>query len=162
EGQLQLLQSLECETAQGFLFARPLDPSKAADLLARGLRSQMGSATDCDPAPTPTPESEEAIPQTHHRETRISTGRWLSIAAGTLTVLALAALVTRFAGGIRPVDRSSPPAVLENAEVSAAPDTPLERAEESAHKSDTTPVIAPPVTATSAPPSARPESSAPN
>jgi diguanylate cyclase (GGDEF)-like protein len=124
EEQVALLRSLHCESAQGYLFARPLDVDTATDLLKTGLPQRAGSAADQEPAPSLRPEGPK--PTSHDGRKLSPTGRRLSIAAAAVAVLACAGLVARFTNGAPTV-----PAVsvlpLENAEpgprVGTPPDT---------------------------------------
>ena len=114
EEQVALLRSLHCESAQGYLFAKPLDVNKAADLLKTGLPPRPGSAGDKEPASSLRPEGR--MPEPHDGRRLSPTGRWLSIAAAALVLLTSAGLVARFTNGSRPAVPSSSPLPLENAE----------------------------------------------
>jgi diguanylate cyclase (GGDEF)-like protein/PAS domain S-box-containing protein len=97
EEQVALLRSLNCESAQGYLFAKPLNVNKAAELLKTGLPSRPGSAGVKKPASS-------------------VTGRWLAVAAAALVLLASAGLFARFANGPQSDVESPSPLRLENAE----------------------------------------------
>jgi diguanylate cyclase (GGDEF)-like protein len=114
EEQVAMLRSLHCESAQGYLFARPLDVNGVADLLKMGLPSRSGSAPDKDAAPFPRPDDPVAEPPGGMRLS--PTGRWLSIAAGVLALLLCGSLVVRFANRLRPAVPFSAPAPLRSAE----------------------------------------------
>ena len=57
EEQVALLRSLHCESAQGYLFAKPLDVNRAADLLKTGLPRAAGQARRSESR-----DRQEAIP----------------------------------------------------------------------------------------------------
>lgn len=109
--QLALLRSLQCESAQGYLFAKPLDLDRAADLLRTGLPSQPGGVRDTSPALLPRPELRLSEPR--HRRRPFTTNGGRSIAAAALALVASAGLVW-FINGRRPAVSSSSPVAVEN------------------------------------------------
>jgi diguanylate cyclase (GGDEF)-like protein/PAS domain S-box-containing protein len=115
EEQVVLLRRLHCESAQGYLFAKPLDVNRATDLLKTGLPPRSGSAGDKEPATSLRPESPMPKPRDGRRLSPIR--RWLPIAAAALLALmTCAGLVARFTNGPRPAALSSSPLPLENAD----------------------------------------------
>ncbi len=118
EKQATLLRSLHCESAQGYLFAKPLDVNRAADLLKTGLPPRPGTARDEEPA-SRRPERRMPKPQDGRR--LFPTGRWLSIAAAALVTSA--GLVARFTNGSRPAVPSSSQLPLEKAEQGSSAET---------------------------------------
>jgi diguanylate cyclase (GGDEF)-like protein/PAS domain S-box-containing protein len=113
EEQVALLRSLNCESAQGYLFAKPLGDNKATELLKTGLPSRPRSAGVTRPALALGPAGrtlESLDPR------RLSpTGRWLAAAAAMLVLLTSASLVARFANGPQPTVESAAPLSFENA-----------------------------------------------
>jgi diguanylate cyclase (GGDEF)-like protein len=109
--QLALLRSLNCESAQGYLFAKPLDVSKAAELLKTGLPSRPGIA-DVRKAASSARPAGRTLKSLDLRKLS-PTGRWLA-AAAVLVLLTSAGLVARFANGPLPAVQSTPPLPLEN------------------------------------------------
>ena len=114
EEQVALLRSLNCESAQGYLFAKPLDVNKAAELLKTGLPSRPVSAGAKKPGSSLRPAG-RTLESLDLR--RLSpTNRWLAAAAAVLVLLTSAGLVARFANGPQPAVESISPLPLENAE----------------------------------------------
>jgi EAL domain-containing protein (putative c-di-GMP-specific phosphodiesterase class I) len=115
EEQVVLLRRLQCESAQGYLFAKPLDVNRATDLLKTGLPPRSGGAGDKEPATSLGPES--PIPQPGDDRSQSPTRRRLAIAAAALLALVTCAgLVARFTNAPRPAASSSSPLPLENAD----------------------------------------------
>lgn len=112
EEQVAVLRSLNCEAAQGYLFAKPLDVKKAADLLRTGLPARPGSAG----SKTPASSFRSAGRKLESLDfTRLSvTGRWLAAAAAAIVLLTSAGLFARFNGPQSDVQSPSP-LPLENA-----------------------------------------------
>jgi diguanylate cyclase (GGDEF)-like protein/PAS domain S-box-containing protein len=105
EEQLALLRSLNCESAQGYLFAKPLDVTRATELLKTGFPPRPETAGDNEPSASLRPE--EHMPEPPPARRHSSTGRRLSMTAAALAVLTSAGLVARFTNGRRPVESSS-------------------------------------------------------
>lgn len=107
--QLAILQGLQCQSAQGFLFCPPLDVDTLTGLLKTGLQLRPGVAADQLPAiisnqrdrePRPVARARQSVPR-----------RWSSIVAA-LVLLALAGVVAPFTLGLRrsvPSSSSLPP-----------------------------------------------------
>jgi diguanylate cyclase (GGDEF)-like protein/PAS domain S-box-containing protein len=113
EEQLALVRSLQCEYAQGFLFSRPVDNERAADLLKTGLPPRLGSRCEGGPAPDLRPEGR--LPEQQEGRRLPRKPRSLYIVAAALTVLISAGVVARFTHGLPPPARSSSQPALENA-----------------------------------------------
>jgi hypothetical protein len=114
EEQLALLRSLNCESAQGYLFAKPLDVTRATELLKTGLAPRPDTAGDNESSASLRPEEHMPGPAPGTRPS--STRKWLSLTAAALTVLTSAGLVARFANGRRPAVESSSRRPLQNAQ----------------------------------------------
>jgi diguanylate cyclase (GGDEF)-like protein len=112
EEQVALLRSLKCESAQGYLFAKPLDANRAADLLKTGLPSRPGSAGQQQPASSLRSGGNKPGTQKDRRLSSPS-GKWLSIAAAAALALLTSAGFVRFANGLRPAGQSSTPLPLD-------------------------------------------------
>jgi EAL domain-containing protein (putative c-di-GMP-specific phosphodiesterase class I) len=95
EGQLALVRSLDCEYVQGFIFSRPVDAERAAELLRSGFAAQPEPRPEEAPAPDATSEQGLAAAAASGRRSRISKVMYVSAAA--VATLALAGLVARFA-----------------------------------------------------------------
>jgi diguanylate cyclase (GGDEF)-like protein/PAS domain S-box-containing protein len=114
EEQVALLRSLNCESAQGFLFAKPLNVNKAAELLKTGLPSRPGNAGVKKPASSLRLAGRKLESLDF---TRLSvTGRWLAVAAAAIVLLTSAGLFARFANEPQSDVQSASPLRLENAE----------------------------------------------
>ncbi len=111
EDQLAALRTLRCESAQGYLFAGPLDADSAADLLKAGL----------PPPEAPRREAvsprREPMNQPWRRRDLPATGRGLVIGACVLTVLASVGVYVMVNGRHRTGTSSARPS-------DAAPPTP--------------------------------------
>ncbi|MFO7692822.1 MAG: EAL domain-containing protein, partial [Vicinamibacterales bacterium] len=152
-GQLDEVRSLGCEYVQGYFFSKPVDTERAAELLRTGFPPLPGSEGVAAPATgASVEESDSTRMRTSGRPLMV---RALYVSAATVLVLALAGLVSRFAGqpprqvgpSPRPVLESAalpPPAVVA---LSQAPVTPA--------------VTAPSEPAPPAAPAAKPVRSAP-
>ena len=99
EEQVALLRSLNCESAQGYLFAKPLDVKRATELLKTGLPARPAGRRS----------------QSRDLRRLSPTVRWLSVAAA-IVLLMSAGLVARFATGTQPAVQSASPLPLEKAE----------------------------------------------
>ena len=114
EKQVALLRSLNCESAQGYLFAKPLDVNKAAELLRTGLPARPGSAGDKKQA-SPLRLAQRKLESLDLRKLS-PTGRWFAVAAAVLVLFMSAGLIARFADGPQAALQSSSPPPRENAE----------------------------------------------
>ena len=103
EDQLTLLRALQCESAQGYLFAEPLDADRAADLLQTGLAPLQKHPADDAMAASPVREERR---QPSQRRGLPAAGRWLLVAGTVLGILTTAGVVALFKGR-HPVQRSS-------------------------------------------------------
>jgi diguanylate cyclase (GGDEF)-like protein/PAS domain S-box-containing protein len=92
-GQLALVRSLECEYVQGFVFSKPVDRDRAAELLRAGVlpSPDIGRAV----SPNTARRERGPAPGTARRMPRLTRALYVSAAAGI--TLALAGLVARFA-----------------------------------------------------------------
>jgi EAL domain-containing protein (putative c-di-GMP-specific phosphodiesterase class I)/GGDEF domain-containing protein len=88
EEQLTLLQSLGCDSGQGYLFARPLDAEAAANLLKTGLHLPAERIRPTDVA------GEARLFTRRLRRTLRGGWHWLLVAAGMVVVLAMAGVRT--------------------------------------------------------------------
>jgi PAS domain S-box-containing protein len=102
EQQLALLRGLRCHAAQGYLFARPLDETKATEILSTGL-SPRATVTNA-----PKPAGRLA-----------SSGKWPWAAAAVLALLAVALLFSPPVAVEQPPDSDvkppAPPAIFNPA-----------------------------------------------
>jgi len=113
EEQVALLRSLNCESAQGYLFAKPLNVNNAAELLKTGLPSRPGNAGVTKRASSLRLAGRKLESLDF---TRLSvTGRWLAVAAAAIVLLTSAGLFARFANGPQSDAQSASPLRLENA-----------------------------------------------
>jgi diguanylate cyclase (GGDEF)-like protein len=96
--QLAILQGLQCQSAQGFLFCPPLDVDTFTGLLKTGLKLEPGAAADDPPAIISTQRDQELRPVA--RGGQSAPRRWSSIVAA-LVLLALAGVVAPFTLGVR-------------------------------------------------------------
>ena len=103
EDQLDLLRALQCESAQGYLFAEPLDADSAADLLQTGLPPRQEHPARDAMAASP---GREGRRQRSQRRRLPAAGRWLLVGATVLGILTTAGVVALFKGR-HPVQRSS-------------------------------------------------------
>jgi EAL domain-containing protein (putative c-di-GMP-specific phosphodiesterase class I)/GGDEF domain-containing protein len=108
EEQLPLLRSLNCQSGQGYLFARPLEVDVATAMLREGvpLRSSVDSARALVASP-----GQAAV----RLSTRSLRGRWVALATGTVIVLATAGVSNRFLREARSTGRSVGAVRVENA-----------------------------------------------
>ncbi len=119
-GQLAMVQSLECEYVQGFVFSKPVDEERAAELLRWGLVPSPGSGRAAAPSLVASPQDGAPAYETAGRRPRMS--RALYVSAAVLSTLALAGLVARFtAKPPSPAPASSRPAVAQVAPTAQAP-----------------------------------------
>ena len=94
EGQLALVRSMECEYVQGFVFSKPVDRERAAELLRSGLLPSPGSGRAAAPAPDEPSKEDGPAYETAGRWPRMSSALYVS--AAVVATLALAGLVARF------------------------------------------------------------------
>jgi PAS domain S-box-containing protein len=103
EQQLALIRSLKCHAAQGYLFARPLEETKATEVLSTGL----------PPRPTVAKRRERSTKSASARRWKqpsAHTWRWAALAAMVLlAVTGLSSLPIALEGPVVP-DLPSPPA----------------------------------------------------
>jgi diguanylate cyclase (GGDEF)-like protein len=94
EEQLAVLRSLRCESAQGYLFAKPLDAHTAADLVTTGLPPRP------EHAPPVAGASTRREPHSHSRNTMtmVLPGRAALVALAAAGVLASAGVIALFDG----------------------------------------------------------------
>jgi diguanylate cyclase (GGDEF)-like protein len=100
DGQLVLVRSLQCEYVQGFVFSRPVDRERAAELLRTGFAPQPARAqAPGEPAASERPaHASECAPSA----TRRRLPRVVYVPAAAVITLALAGLLTRFTGTPKP------------------------------------------------------------
>ena len=111
-GQLDQVRSLGCEYVQGYFFSKPVEGERAAELMRTGFPPLPGSEGAATPAAG---ASVEESGSTHRRTGgRPPVSRALYVSAAAVLVLALAGLVSRFAGQSTPGGRS-PNAAMESA-----------------------------------------------
>jgi EAL domain-containing protein (putative c-di-GMP-specific phosphodiesterase class I) len=111
EEQLSLLRGLQCDSAQGYLLAKPLDVNGATEVLRNGLR--LDSAADNAPATGPTTRRAGI---TEKRVWLSPRGRSLALATAAALVLTTAAVIAWFADGLRSDDQSSSALTRQNGE----------------------------------------------
>jgi len=140
EEQLSLLRALQCDSAQGYLFAKPLDVNGATEVLSNGLRPD--SAADNAPV---TQRAARGASITEKRAWLSLRRRGLPIATGAALVLMTAALIAWFTDGLRSYDQSSSALTRQNGE------QPLKATTMTVSESlqPATPVTPPPKVATS-------------
>jgi hypothetical protein len=113
EDQLALLRSLRCESAQGFLFAKPLNADTAAELLKTGLPSRPQRPRH---EVTAFPSRREVpVSRLLAGSRRFAPPRTLLMAAAVLALLTLSGLVVFFKGDSPASGSSSAPSPLEHA-----------------------------------------------
>jgi diguanylate cyclase (GGDEF)-like protein len=93
EAQLTMLRSLHCESAQGFLFAEPLDPKRAGEFLRKAPSLGM---TGADLEATGSPHGSVARLQQWSTTTLAQVGKGALAAAAVLAVLATAGVAALF------------------------------------------------------------------
>ena len=105
ERQLTLLRSLRCHSAQGYLFAKPLDEVKATEVLTTGL-----------------PQREDVVPNHNAAARLMPTGRWRWAAAAAGVLIGAGAVLSRPGGVERPPSEinASAPASVPDPAASAA------------------------------------------
>jgi diguanylate cyclase (GGDEF)-like protein/PAS domain S-box-containing protein len=108
EDQLALLRSLRCASAQGELFAKPLDAGAAAALLTTGLPERPERPRRQVPAPFLARHAHVARALAG-RGGFLSSGKRLAIAASLVGVLASAGLAAALFNGASPRVEPSPP-----------------------------------------------------
>jgi diguanylate cyclase (GGDEF)-like protein len=140
EEQLSLLRALRCDSAQGYLLAKPLDVNGATEVLSNGLRPD--SAADNAPAP---PRISERASITEKRAWLSLRRRGLPLAAAAALVLTTAALIAWFTDGMRSDDQSSAALTRQDGEQPLPPTTTTV----SAPLQPATPVTPPPDVVTS-------------
>jgi diguanylate cyclase (GGDEF)-like protein/PAS domain S-box-containing protein len=106
EEQLALIRSLHCESAQGYLFAKPLDVARATDLIKSGLPPRS-SHTRGNQA-TRLPGLDRSVQKPNYVWKLSPRIRRLSIAAA---VLALLTSLGRVTYDVLPVGPSAPPSL---------------------------------------------------
>jgi diguanylate cyclase (GGDEF)-like protein len=139
EQQMALLRAMQCDSAQGYLLAKPLDVDRATEALRNGLR--LDSAADDTPATpavtTPRASNTEAGAWPSHR------GRGaLAIAAALLLVTA--AVVAWLTDGLRSHDQSSSTPTRQNGDQQLPPPTTMVAASVPPVTPLATPVAPPP------------------
>lgn len=135
EEQLALIRSLNCEYVQGFLFSKPVNCEKAAEMLRTGLPQQPVSRSEEKPAlrkneslagtgPSliahrlsiaPGLHPEGGLPEAQERRGLPWKSSTLYIVSAALTLLMATGLVARFNLGIRPPSPSASKPALQNA-----------------------------------------------
>ena len=145
ERQLSLLRALQCDSAQGYLFAKPLDVDRATEVLSNGLR--LDSAADGAPATqaaTPRASITEQMAWLSHR------GRGLLATAAAL-LLSTVVVVAWLTDGLRSHDQSSSAPTRQNGEPQLPPPTTTVSASIPPATSLATPVAPSPTVPTSIP-----------
>jgi len=140
EEQLALLRALQCDAAQGYLLAKPLDVNGASEILSNGLKSDSGA----DNAPA-TSRITERTSMTAERVWLSLRGRRLPLAKAAALVIATAAVAAWLADGSRTHDQSPSALTRENGELPLTAATPAV----AAPLLPATPVALPPKVATS-------------
>ena len=107
EEQLSLLRALKCDSAQGYLLAKPLDVNGATEVLRNGLRPD--SPADNTPA---TPAIAERASITEKRAWLFVRRRGLPLAAAAALVLTTAALIAWFSEGMSEQPLPPPPTAV--------------------------------------------------
>lgn len=100
EEQLALIRSLQCESAQGYLFAKPLGVAGATDLIKSGLPPRSRNARENPSARLP--GSDRSVQKPTYVWTLSPRIRNLSIAAAALALLTSAGLVGRLTDDVLP------------------------------------------------------------
>jgi hypothetical protein len=140
EEHVPLLRALDCDSGQGYLFARPLSAEAAAETLKKGIPPLQSAATDT--AAAPEARAAATVDTTRTRTTRDGKSTWtlplvrlftlqgqgVAIAMAIISVVALAGLANRFAGpwaspSAAPVIGTSPTAATSPAATTATPAT---------------------------------------
>ena len=111
EEQLSLLRALQCDSAQGYLLAKPLDVNGATEVLRNGLRPD--SAADNAPATGP---ATRRVSITEKRAWLSPRGRSLALATAAALVLTTGAVIAWFSDGLRSDDQSSSALTRQNGE----------------------------------------------
>jgi diguanylate cyclase (GGDEF)-like protein len=107
--QVGLLRTLNCESGQGYLFARPLEPDAATEILRTGVPLPRAADTDAGfVAPDPL-----AATATGGERLRLSR-RWVAVAGAAAVVLATAGVANKFAREAPPSERAAVPARVEH------------------------------------------------
>ena len=101
--QLALVRSLGCECGQGYLFSKPLDHQRAADLLKTGFPPRLGSTSERDAAVRP----EGGAPGPQGGNKRLRTVRLPYVVAAAVALLVSAGLAARFTQGRRAAAKSA-------------------------------------------------------
>jgi diguanylate cyclase (GGDEF)-like protein/PAS domain S-box-containing protein len=119
EEQLAVVRSLKCEYVQGFLYSRPVDSERAADLLRSGFPPRPGS--QCQAVPASDVRAAGCVPVRQGGTRWLQNTRSLYIVAATLATLTCAGLAARFTyQPPSPVRTSSQPALKSAARGSPA------------------------------------------
>jgi diguanylate cyclase (GGDEF)-like protein/PAS domain S-box-containing protein len=95
--QLAVLRSLHCESAQGYLFARPLEAAAAAETLKTGFPRRAGS----HPA-VAAPFVAAALVNTSDARPSFPTPRWMPIIAAALAVVGALGIFARLTSELLP------------------------------------------------------------
>jgi diguanylate cyclase (GGDEF)-like protein/PAS domain S-box-containing protein len=111
EEQLSLLRALQCDSAQGYLLAKPLDVNGATEVLRNGLRPDSGA----DNAPATGPATRR-VGITEKRAWLSPRGRSLALATAAALVLTTGAVIAWFTDGLRSDDQSSSALTRQNGE----------------------------------------------
>jgi EAL domain-containing protein (putative c-di-GMP-specific phosphodiesterase class I) len=110
--QLALVRALKCEYVQGFLYSRPVDKERAADLLRDGLPPRPGAGRHAVPALEARPEV--CGPDHEGGRRLIRAPKSLYVGAAVLATLACAGVLARFTDRPQLPARSASQPALEN------------------------------------------------
>jgi diguanylate cyclase (GGDEF)-like protein len=109
EAQLALVQSLRCDSAQGYFFAKPLDANTATDLITSGLPPRSGKVARTHSAPVLEKSGRAVLRYGRRLSPRVRT--WAAAAA--LILLASVGLVAPFVNAAGPA--VPPPSAFDRA-----------------------------------------------